>query len=156
VKRFEMNYFLCGFSGAGKSQYLKELSNSEQYKNYQFYDLDDYIFSSLTGYSGLGEAIEDKGWEWFRSTEQSKLMELLNRENVWVALGGGTLTQDLVKKLKSYENIKGFWLNTDFETCWSRIEGDTNRPLVKKGKQALRELYLEREPLYKNFEKVLP
>ena len=151
-----MNYFLCGFSGAGKSQYLKELRESEQYKNYLFFDLDDYIFSKLHGYSGLGEAIEDKGWEWFRSTEQDCLMELFDKENVWVALGGGTLNNELIKKLKNMNSIKGFWLNTDFETCWGRIEGDSNRPLVKRGKQALRELYLEREPLYKNFEKIFP
>ena len=149
-----MKYFICGFSGAGKSTYLKELSRSKEYSDFEFFDLDDYILKQLSDFNNLGEAIEANGWEWFRKNEKKYLHDLLSKTKVWIALGGGTLTDELVQELKSKTGIKGLWLSTDFETCWERIKGDSNRPLDKKGKDHLKALYKDREILYKQFEKI--
>lgn len=150
-----MKYFICGFSGAGKTTLLSKIKDSGEYPDYIFVDLDEWIFSQNPGQESLGDLIESRGWEWFRKTETEELMNLLKSPNIWIALGGGTLTEELVEKINKLEDVKGYWIDTDFETCWERIENDKNRPLVNKGRDVLKNLYNERYIVYQLFERLL-
>jgi len=149
----DMNYLICGFSGAGKSHLLNKISQSKDYANYQCIDLDEKIFSIHgDGNKDLGELIEARGFDWFRAVEQKVLKELLQNENQWISLGGGTLNQELISYIDQQTNIKGLWLNTDFETCWKRISTDVSRPLTKEGQEKMHQRYLERNKLYSHFD----
>jgi shikimate kinase len=146
-----MNYFICGFMGAGKSTLLKELSNLEHGFS-DLIDLDKYIYDKFgSKFTNLGDFIESIGFDQFRALEFSSLMQLIQKDNVLIALGGGSLSDHAIALLSESE---GMWLNTPFEVCWSRIENDRARPLVKSGKLALEELYIERFEVYSNYKAV--
>lgn len=149
-----MKYFLCGFSGSGKSTLLQKIQASEEYPGYLFVDLDDYVLSQNPEFNSLGELIELKGWEWFRNTEKQTLSDLLKSPNIWIALGGGTLDAELVGILNQRGDVKGYWLDVDFETCWQRIQNDQNRPLVQRGKSHLKNLYAQRLSLFQEYERL--
>lgn len=83
--RCYMNIVLIGYMGSGKStigRKLAEIVESE------FIDLDDYIQKSenLT----IPEIFETKGEIYFRKMEHFYLKEVLQRNNIILALGGGT------------------------------------------------------------------
>lgn len=152
-----MKYFICGFSGAGKSSLLKKLAMSDKYPGYRFIDLDDHIHSFWPEYPSLGELITAKGWDWFRNEERKQILSLLTdlkESKLWLAMGGGSLSEELAQELRARTDVRGFWLDVDFETCWERIRSDINRPLAQKGEEALRLLYKERSRLYSCFERV--
>lgn len=141
--------------GAGKSTLLKEIENSQLFFGYSYYDLDSEIEKKNNISSGsLGELISMNGWEWFRREESLVLSELLSLKNIWIALGGGSLTEKNLAIIESYKNLKGYWLATSFEDCYRRIKADSNRPLVTLSTDELKSLYLEREEIYQKFEKI--
>lgn len=149
-----LRYFICGFSGAGKTTLLRKMKASGKHPDHLFIDLDEWILSQNSDYDSLGAIIEGKGWEWFRNNEKEELGNLLKSPNIWIALGGGTLNEELAQHLSEREDVKGYWLDTDFDTCWKRIQNDQNRPLVRKGREALKHLYEERVELYQTFERL--
>lgn len=143
-----MNYFICGFSGCGKSYLLQKLKTEALFKGYDFIDLDDYIFEKYAAsYKSLGDFIRAEGFERFRSLELESIQEITMKPQYILALGGGSLSE---KSMQALEKIKGFWLNTKFEQCYERIKDDSNRPLSVKSKDELYELYQART---KNYEK---
>lgn len=151
--RSALKYFICGFSGCGKTTKLNSLKNHEDYKDYIFVDLDDYIFENFgKSYDSLGNLIDDKGFEWFRHAEKAALLKLLEEnQNIWIALGGGTLDEDLVTFLTLRSDVEGYWINESFDLCWKRIKEDSNRPMVGLGEDKLREIYENRQKLFKKF-----
>jgi shikimate kinase len=102
----------------------------------------------------LGEIIDDKGWEWFRKTEQLVLFELLKIDNVWISLGGGTLNDKTCEKLSVIDDLQIFWLDATFDQCWQRIQNDKSRPMSSLGHDKLQELYEQRAEIYKNYPKL--
>lgn len=151
--RKKLKYFICGFSGCGKTTKLSSLKEKEEFKSYVFIDLDDYIFVNFgKSFNSLGDLITDKGFEWFRHAEKAALLKLLEEnKNIWIALGGGTLDEDIVTFLTLRSDVEGYWINESFEVCWERIKQDSNRPMVSLGEDKLREIYQNRQVLYKNF-----
>lgn len=150
-----MKYIICGFSGAGKTQKLSQIKDSGDYQGYQFIDLDDHIFEThKVFHKNLGELIEEKGWQWFRKTEDIVLFELLRKDKVWVSLGGGTLSDGICDKLSQQKDLKIFWLDATFEACWERIKNDPNRPMSALGQEKMYDLYRKRCLLYKNYPKL--
>lgn len=147
-----MNYFICGFSGAGKSTILKEIASHSEVK-LNCIDLDDHIFLNHGhGYEKLGDFIEAVGLDHFRALEFSTLMSLNMNDNQLVSLGGGALNEQTIGILSGWS---GFWLNTDFDTCWERISQDESRPLARLGKEGMRELYSQRLIMFKGYPKLV-
>lgn len=147
-----MNYFVCGFMGAGKSTWLekKKLQVADNPK-YTFIDLDLYIFEKYGAQDkNLGEYIERVGLGQFRDNELKSLEDILQNTNQYIALGGGCL-RDETLKLLNQKGVQGHWLDTSFEICWERIKNDKTRPLVKLGRQVLQKLYVERSISYSIF-----
>ena len=133
--------------GAGKTTLLKKVENT--FTNLSCIDLDDYIFQHFgEGYSDIGELIKDKGIDVFRAYEFSSLATLTRKDNIIIALGGGSLNESTEGILSE---MNGFWLNTDFETCWQRIKNDSSRPLVSLGYEELALIYKERLYLYSKY-----
>lgn len=159
-----MNYFICGFSGAGKSFLLQELQDILKNRSqimcsqYHFIDLDDYIFREYglsrdgASYQNLGDYIRNVGFEQFRADEVKALETLIEKDNIILSLGGGTLNEKTMAIIKNHScRIRGFWLATSFTDCYERIKGDQNRPLSSCDKNELRDLFLARSKFYELF-----
>ncbi len=138
-----MKVTLIGFMGCGKSTVGKELS---KLLNLPFIDLDQEIVER-TGKS-ISELFKILREEGFREIESSTLKELLLKEESFIiSAGGGTPAYG--KNIKVINALsESVFLKTDFETLWERICRDPNRPLVKLGKEKVRELYFKRLPYY--------
>lgn len=149
-----MVILLCGFMGSGKSFFAKKLQNGQG--EGLFLDLDDVIFSKYRlDEKSLGELIEKRGWGFFRDKEYQCLREILHGkskegENLILSLGGGTLSERSLTLIESMGHSYLIWLESSFEKCFERIlrEGEGKRPLLKKGKDYIHKLYLERKVFY--------
>lgn len=139
---------ITGFSGAGKTSFLKEIEFQAPDSDWDFQDLDQLIMKSRgKGHKDLASVIEAHGWEKFRLWERQELEGWLKQEGKGVlALGGGTLNQLLFDLYKPSRRVGFCFLATSFEDCWERLHLKTSepRPLIKLGELALRELYQER------------
>lgn len=143
-----MLIFITGFMGSGKSHLLSVWS--EQFDGPSL-DFDDEI-AQRAGIknSELGSWIKEKGWPAFRSLERELLRDSLKLEKGLFSLGGGTLHENsdlcpLIDKAGSR-----VWLNTSVDTCWKRAGHDSNRPLVKEGRESFNKLFADRLGLYKS------
>lgn len=138
------NIILCGFMGCGKTTVGKELAWRIFYN---LVDTDERIEAAA------GKAISDifaqDGEGAFRGLESKVLREVLQDSGQVIALGGGALMrQSNVEAAKSAGRI--IFLNTEFDTCYSRIESGNSRPLVTRStREEMQELYNERLPVYR-------
>ncbi len=79
---------------------------------------------------------------------EAKYIRELNKEYI-VATGGGALINENTARF-ARENGLSVYINVSFETCYARIKGDKNRPLVVKNTpEQLRELYNTRAEIYR-------
>ena len=144
-----MVIFLCGFMGSGKSTLFNRLQAASP--EIDGIDLDHEILQKFgRDHKSLGELIDDLGLEVFRQMETGLLLDYCRKKGDWlISLGGGALSLENLSAIKSSATTSLVWLDTPFEECWRRIEGDTNRPLVRKGRTELQRLYRERLSLYR-------
>jgi shikimate kinase len=148
-----MKIFICGFSGAGKSTWLKNLERKNTQsgeKKFLFEDLDEVIAHAKNiDPKKLGEWISVVGVEEFRKVESFEFKKLLrSSDHLVVALGGGTLGEEALKELNSTPECFLVYLQTDFEVCYENIHNDPNRLLSKRTKTELLELFKQREVNY--------
>jgi len=134
---------LLGFMGCGKTSVGRELSNLLKLP---FLDLDSLIVER-TGME-IPRIFERFGEEGFRKVEREVLEEVLRRSGGFVlSVGGGAPAyKDNIDIINSFST--SIFLETPFEELWRRISRDENRPLVKLGKERVRELYEKRLPFY--------
>lgn len=133
---------LAGFSGAGKTTVLRELARL--LPQTPCLDLDQLV---IGGRGSVANIVEREGWGSFRAQELAQLKLVLARSEMTIlALGGGTLEQGWAAIDQS--KVLVVHLDCPFETCWQRIAGGSERPLVELGEAALRKLFEERKPLY--------
>ncbi len=133
--------YLCGFMGCGKSHTGRLLAKKTGMK---LIDLDEYIVKKAG--MTIPQIFEKHGEPYFRDLEADCVKEL--GEGYIVATGGGAFQR---KETADFANEKGvsFFIDTDFETCYKRIKGDKNRPLVMKNtKEQLGELFNKRRAVY--------
>lgn len=149
-----MKYLICGFSGAGKTSLLEKIKNDSQYKEYFFFDLDLEILR-IKKFDSISSLIEKVGWDQFRTWEQEVLNALLVHQKCWIALGGGSLTQENSEQFLNDKTIKGLFLDTPLDVCLERIKSSSDRPLLAEGEEFLRNLYKQRLPIYQKFERIL-
>lgn len=147
--------FLCGFMGCGKSTLLKQLAGSVE-----TVDLDDHVtekYLKPAGFNSIADCVVKADWNTFRSYEKQAVMYVLGRKSkdVVVALGGGSLTEELLALIVNSENAELVWLDETFEICWERIKDDESRPLVAQGRESLCDLFKSRKALYSQADCVL-
>lgn len=140
--------FLIGFMGSGKST-LGELLAKRL--GYAFVDMDDLIVQ--TSGMTVPEIFSEHGEEMFRKWEHDILLEIINREKVVIATGGGApCHMDNMALMR--ENGLTVYLQLSPAAIRERlIHSKTERPLVK-GKnpeellQYIKELLEIRDPFY--------
>lgn len=138
---------IAGFSGTGKTSFLKELEKTVPDPEWSFADLDQLLLKERRSKSIEG-LVQQHGWEKFRLWERQTLEGWLKEEGKGVlALGGGTLSQLVLDLFKPSRKIKFCHLKAPFEECWKRLhlEGTEARPLIKLGKEGLHQIYQDRQ-----------
>ncbi len=145
-----MKILLCGFTGAGKSTFLKQFQGNSE--GFDCIDLDHALALDLgLTPERLGEWIVQNGFPLFRDKEKTKLKTLLGHsQNMIIALGGGTLTPDVIALIEKTPACQIVFLDTPYELCRDRILGDSNRPLSNLPEEELKKLYESRREIYRD------
>ena len=134
-----MTIFLCGFMGCGKTRLGRVLA---QLLHLPLIDLDDYIVQQ-EGRS-IPEIFAENGEPYFRAVE-AQAVRTLRHQNAVISCGGGAmLNPDSAAYAR--ENGAVVLLNESFDTCYARIQGDTNRPNTK---EQLETIYHQRDSVYR-------
>lgn len=137
---------LVGMPGGGKSTVGRQLARQ---LGTRFVDSDTEIEQRL------GEPIrsffERAGEAAFRVIEGEVIAAILAREGEWVvATGGGAVLRESNRELLHQQSVV-LYLRSTPEELFRRLRHDTQRPLlqVRDPLQKLRELYAQRDPLYR-------
>lgn len=136
---------LVGLPGAGKSTIGRQLARALRCP---FVDVDAEIERQIgTSIRGFFEA---EGETAFRDLEQTTLASLLARGDAVLATGGGAVLREQNRQSLREHSVV-VYLRSIPEEIFKRLRHDTQRPLlqVKDPLQKLRELYEERDPLYR-------
>jgi shikimate kinase len=134
--------FLCGFMGCGKSTVGKLLAKK---LGCECVDLDKYIEDN-EGMT-IPKIFDRKGENYFREKETQALADFANIGGV-VATGGGALLSDKNGEVAQRSGTVVF-IDTDFDTCYSRIKDDPHRPIAYNStEEQLKERFDYRRPLY--------
>jgi len=123
--------FLIGYMGAGKTTLGKALAEQ---LSYEFIDLDWYI-EEKTGQS-IPSLFLHQGEEAFREMEHASLMELLEKERVIVATGGGApcFLDNMDLMLKAGVVV---FLEASQEVLFRRLKDSlSQRPILKDKTEA--------------------
>ncbi len=144
-----MKIFICGFTGAGKTTLLSAMRQKFE-SDFSYLDLDQLINENI-GDESIADFINSKGFQQFRELERDFIAKFDSKKNFILALGGGALNAQTLTYLSSW---KGIFLNTPFEVCFQRINGDQSRPLSKLSYDELKQLYSERLAYYSKFNTV--
>jgi len=146
--------YLTGFMASGKSTVGPILANS---LGYDFVDIDTVIEAAQQ--KAVRDIFREHGEQYFRGLEREAIAALAMRDNLVVALGGGTLTDPVNLHVVTTTGIL-VYLKVPPEEILKRVQHRTDRPLLTgpEGERLtpvdLRErvlaLYKAREPLYKN------
>jgi shikimate kinase len=137
--------FLVGLMGSGKTSVGKSLARM---LNKAFIDSDHEI-ERVTGV-GIPTIFEIEGEQGFRERERRMIAELVVRDNLVLATGGGAvLAPENRHQLQGHGVV--IYLRAPVKALLRRTQRDRNRPLLQVADPAvkLRELYEARDPLYR-------
>ena len=134
--------------GAGKSTLLRKFQPNDQ--GFDCIDLDDALAVELRiRPERLGEWILQNGFPLFRDLEKTKLKKLLkHKDSMVIALGGGSLTPEILKIIQNDPECKLVFLDTSFDLCLARIKDDPTRPMAQISLEELKRLFESRRKDY--------
>jgi shikimate kinase len=137
----ERNLVLIGMPGAGKSTVGRELA---RLTNRPFIDLDEQI--ERTEGKTLSELIAEHGFEQFLEIEANAAHRIEAAGSI-VSTGGSIVYRaDAVEMLRS--NGPLIYLDVELDELQRRLSDLRQRGVVIDRTKSLRDLFLEREPLY--------
>ena len=143
MKKYK-NIYLIGLMGSGKTTLGKILSKK---LDKHFYDSDQVIEEKLG--VDVPMIFEYEGEAGFREREKDILRELVNKQNIVLATGGGIILSESNRELLAKNGIV-IYLKSNQKDLVLRMKNDKTRPLLKNGNVELiiKKLCQEREPLY--------
>lgn len=129
---------------AGKSHVGKVLA--EQLK-YRFYDTDDLICEQAD--MDIPTIFKKEGEAGFRRRETEAVRELVDRDGIVAATGGGAILDEQNRKMLKKNGIV-IYLNTALDIRYQRIQSPNERPLLMEGDayQIMQDLDRVRVPIY--------
>lgn len=137
-----MTIFLCGFMGCGKTTVGKLAAKKF---GVSFYDSDDLIVESQG--MTIPEIFAQKGEPYFRQVEADVIRSLCGKKAVVACGGGAMLNPD--SAAAAAESGEVIFLDVDFENCYERISGDSNRPIAASStKEELEARFNARRDIY--------
>jgi shikimate kinase len=138
------NIFLVGLMGSGKTSVGKCLA---RLLNKSFFDSDHEI-ERATGVR-VAVIFEIEGEAGFRAREHRMIAELVARENILLATGGGAVLSKENRELLRQHGLV-IYLRAPIKSLLKRTQRDRSRPLLQVADPAakLSALYEQRDPLY--------
>ena len=140
----KQNLSLIGLMGSGKSIIGKEIS--------KIFDLNHFDSDiEIEKFSGkkISVIFSKFGEDYFRDIEEKICLDLLEKKNCIISLGGGSILSSKVRNMllkKSYT----IYLKVDINILSKRLTSSKKRPLLKKVDicKKLEELYEKRKGYY--------
>jgi shikimate kinase len=144
MKRTSGNIFLIGMMGAGKTTVGKLLAKN---MGKTFIDSDAEI-QRRTGVT-IPHIFDIEGEDGFRRRESIIIQELVKRNNIVLATGGGVILSKQNRN-ELIDNGTVVYLKSSLSDLWRRTRHDRNRPLLQTAdpRAMLKSLYEQRDPLY--------
>ncbi|MEO8331134.1 MAG: shikimate kinase [Gallionella sp.] len=138
------NLILVGMMGSGKTTMGRTLA---KHLGKVFVDSDEEI-QKRTGVN-IPHIFDVEGEPGFRLRETATLTDLVKRDNMVLATGGGTVLAEQNRTLLKQCGIV-IYLRANVNDLWHRTRHDRNRPLLQTGDPygKLKELHQQRDPLY--------
>jgi len=136
---------LIGLPGSGKSSVGRQLARRLQLPLMD----SDHVIEQRLGCS-IREYFESHGEEAFRDIEQSVIDEQTQRASGVLSTGGGVILRAANRECL-HKRTKVVYLRSVPEELFRRLRHDKSRPLlqVTDPMQRLRDLYEQRDPLYR-------
>jgi shikimate kinase len=140
-----MRLAVIGMPGCGKTTVGRHLA---KHLGLRFADSDQEIESALG--MPIRELFERNGEEAFRDLEQETIEALTQWPNTLLATGGGAVLRPSNRDAL-HSRCHVIYLRATPEELFRRLRHDTQRPLlqVQDPQRRLRDLYRERDPLYR-------
>tara|TARA_B100000809_G_scaffold234698_1_gene252365 strand:- start:1862 stop:2371 length:510 start_codon:yes stop_codon:yes gene_type:complete len=140
--------FLIGMMGSGKSTVGSMLADK---LDWIFIDIDTELEKDHSlSISDMFKNGEDK----FRTYETEKLKQIVLKDHIVCATGGGIVLED--SNYRILDQSFCVYLDASLDTLYKRIETDNSRPLLSVGnkKDLMRDIFNEREERYKSLSKL--
>jgi 3-dehydroquinate synthase len=143
-KRPSGNIILVGMMGSGKTTVGRLLARQ---MGKSFIDSDEEILKR-TGVS-IQHIFDVEGEAGFRERESGIVQELLKRNDIVLATGGGAVLDEQNRNMMR-ENGTVVYLKSGVHDLWQRTRHDRSRPLLQTAdpRAKLQELFEQRNPLY--------
>lgn len=138
------NVILVGMMGSGKTTMGRALAKQ---LDRQFVDSDEEI-QHRTGVT-IPHIFDVEGESGFRARESSVIADLVKRENMILATGGGAVLMEQ-NRAEMRQNGIVIYLKASVHDLWQRTRHDRNRPLLQTDDPhaKLTELFQQRDALY--------
>jgi shikimate kinase len=145
------NLILVGMMGSGKTTMGKALA---RHLGKAFVDSDDEI-TKRTGVT-VPHIFDVEGEAGFRQRETAAIRDLVGRDNMVLATGGGAVLAEENRALLERNGIV-IYLKASVHDLWQRTRHDRNRPLLQTSDPhaKLTELFQQRDPLYQQISDVV-
>ena len=131
--------------GSGKSTIGKSVAQKLKLK---FVDIDNEI--ELKEKISISKIFDKKGETYFRKVEQNICLEKLKKDNLLIALGGGSFVNPIVRQEVQRKTIS-FWLDVSINNLKKRKINFKKRPLISKKENNMKllyKIYNERRSIY--------
>ena len=119
------NIAITGHMGSGKSAIGKIIA---KYCGFKHFDSDKEI-TILTNKS-INNIFKENGEKYFRNIERKVLVPLIMKKNIVISMGGGSVTNELIRKKLNKYSITVF-LDVSINILEKRLKNSINRPLLK-------------------------
>ena len=141
--KLNKNLILIGMMASGKSTIGRLLAKK---LNLKFFDTDFIIEKKAK--MKIVEIFQKKGEPYFRNLEKKIILNLLNKNNCVISLGGGAFINETVRKVAQKDNAT-IWLNWNLKTLIDRIKKNNKRPVASNlSNNELKDLLIYRSKIY--------
>ena len=122
--KLNKNVVLVGMMGAGKSSLGQLLAKS---LNFEHIDIDNIIENKTK--MKISKIFKEKGEAYFRNLEEESTLQVLNKNNCIISLGGGGFLNETIRSEIQKTSIS-IWLDWNHKTLINRIKRNNKRPIA--------------------------